>query len=303
MRALLTTGTPPWVAHADAADPEPLPHEALVSIRAISLNRGEVLDLEHAPRGIVPGWDLAGVVRTAAADGRGPAAGARVVGLARAGAWAELAAVPAGDLALLPDEVSDAVAAALPTAGATALRSLELGGLLTAKRVLVTGATGGVGRLAVQLARAAGAHVTALVRSHVEPAELGADRVVAGIEEDFDLIVDAVGGETFGAAIEHLRPHGTVVNLATTDPEERVSFRAGAFDRAPGASIRTLNLVEELAWAGGAAGDLDRLVALVAAGVLRPPIGLEATWEAAAEAIAALKRRAFGGKAVLHVAC
>jgi NADPH2:quinone reductase len=174
--------------------------------------------------------------------------------------------------------------------------------VLAEKRVLVTGATGGVGRLAVQLARAAGAHVTALVRSQVEPAELGVD-VVAAIDEDFDLIVDAVGGDTFGAAIEHLRPRGTVVNLATTDPDEPVSFRAGAFDRSPGASIRMLNLVDELAWTGGAAGDLDRLVALVATGVLRPPIGLEATWEAAAEAIAALRQRAFGGKAVLHVAC
>jgi NADPH2:quinone reductase len=295
MRALLATGTSPWVRLAVAADPEPLPDEALVAVRATSLNRGEVLDLEHAPRGVVPGWDLAGVVRTAAADGRGPAAGARVVGLVRAGAWAELAAVPARDLALLPDEVSDAVAAALPTAGATALRSLELGGLLTGKRVLVTGATGGVGRLAVQLASIAGAEVTALARSQVEPAELGADRVVAGIDDDFDLIVDAVGGETFGAAIEHLRPRGTVVNLATTDPAGVVSFRAGAFDRAPGASVRTLNLIDELAWAGGAAGDLQRLVALVAAGALRPPIGLETTWEAAAEAIVALK-------AVLHVA-
>jgi NADPH:quinone reductase-like Zn-dependent oxidoreductase len=104
------------------------------------------------------------VVERAADDGGGPPAGTRAVGLVKRGAWAQLAAVATGWLAPLPDQVSDAQAATLPTAGMTALRSLEVGGLLLGKRVLVTGATGGVGRMAVQLARASGAHVTALVR-------------------------------------------------------------------------------------------------------------------------------------------
>ena len=70
-----------------------------------------------------------------------------MTGLVRSGAWAQLAAVPADRMAPVPPQVSDAQAAALPTAGLTALRVLEVAGLVLAKRVLVTGATGGVGRL------------------------------------------------------------------------------------------------------------------------------------------------------------
>jgi len=75
-----------------------------------------------------------------------------VVGLIRGGAWPQLAAVPTNRLATIPDRVSDAQAATLPTAGMTALLALEAAGPVLAKRVLITGATGGVGRMATQLA-------------------------------------------------------------------------------------------------------------------------------------------------------
>jgi hypothetical protein len=154
MLALTVAAAPPHVELRDVPDPVPLGGEVLVRVRAVSLNRGEVLDLPGKARGTVAGWDLAGVTED----------GTRVAGLLRSGAWAELAAVPVAMLAEIPDGVSDAQAAALPTAGLTALRSLELGGLLLGRRVLVTGATGGVGRFAVQLARASGADVTPHVR-------------------------------------------------------------------------------------------------------------------------------------------
>jgi NADPH:quinone reductase-like Zn-dependent oxidoreductase len=173
-----------------------------------------------------------------------------------------------------------------------------------AKRVLVTGATGGVGQYAVQLASLSGANVTAFVRdvdkSSVQLRTFGADTVVDALEGRFDLVIDAVGGTSFAAAIEHIAPAGVVINVATDPADEMVAFRAAHYDRAAGATIYTFNLLDELRRME-AARDLTRLVTLLAQRKLVAPVELEADWHNVAQAIDALLKRRISGKAVLHL--
>jgi NADPH:quinone reductase-like Zn-dependent oxidoreductase len=292
----------------DVGDPQPAPDEALVAVTAFSLNRGEVKRLPSMPPGTVAGWDLAGVVERAAQDGSGPSEGTRVVGLVNPGAWAEKAAVPTATLAPLPEGVSDAQAATLPVAGLTALYALELGGPgLLGRRVLVTGASGGVGRFAVELAKRGGAHVTAVSRNEERAKglqELGADEIVHELTPEgprFDLVVEGVGGASLSAAIRRVAPRGTVVSFARSD-EQDVTFPTSALFRdAPGASVHGLYVFAELPRRAGGGEDLARLARLVADGDLHPEIDLEASWREPKDAIGALLDRRIAGKAVLHV--
>jgi NADPH:quinone reductase-like Zn-dependent oxidoreductase len=304
MRALVSTVSPPFAEVAEVPDPRPMHNQALVQVKAFSLNRGETRRLESLEPGTITGWDVAGVVMQAAADGSGPRAGARVVGLMPAGAWAELAAVGTNWLAELPEAVSFEQAAALPVAGITALRALEVGGYIVGKRVLVTGASGGVGRFAIQLAKFAGAHVTGVARRTEGLHELGADVVTPEIDlhgPTYDVVVDGVGGGVLGAAIQRVAPGGVVVSFASTIPEP-VSYPARElFARAPGARLYGLYVFAELQHTQTCASDLTRLAELIAAGKLDPQIDLELSWNDAGQAIEALLERRVNGKAVLRV--
>jgi NADPH:quinone reductase-like Zn-dependent oxidoreductase len=305
--AVTVTAEPPHVAIAEVADPEQLPFEALVEVEAFSLNRGETRQLPDRPAGWIPGWDVAGVVARAAADGSGPPEGARVVGIVRNGAWAQRVAVRTQNLAELPDGVSFEQAATLPTAGITALRALEICGFVLGKRVLVTGASGGVGRFAVQLAARAGAHVTGVSRNEERARglrELGAAEVVfdvGDLEEEQEAILEGVGGASLGTAMGKVAGRGTIVSYASSDPDPACFGTRTLFGRAPGAILRGMFVFEEIERTGTGGSDLARLAALVAAGELHPQIDFEGSWRDPAPALDALLERRVAGKAVLRV--
>jgi len=286
------------------AEPTPDRGEAIVRVHAISLNRGEVRRSGMAAAGWRPGWDLAGLVERAAADGSGPRTGARVVGLLGEGAWAERVAVPAHALAELPDKVTFSQAATFPVAGLTALHALAKGGLLLGRRVLVTGATGGVGDFAVQLARLAGAHVTASARrADQAPAlsQLGAHEIVVGDEipptPKYDLVVDSVGGRTLGTALRALGCAGVCVTLGVSAAAE-VTFDARDFFVAGHTTLYGLYLFTELVSEPASVG-LRRLSDLVATGQLAPHISVERPWAEIGQIAQDLMARRFPGKAVL----
>jgi NADPH:quinone reductase len=105
----------------------------------------------------------------------------------------------------------------------------------------------------------------------------------------------------FGLAIEHLAPGGVVVNIATQDEKDTVTFRAARFDRSHGASVRTLNLLSELGSHVTLAADLSRLGRLAAAGRLDGQITVECSWREPDAAIDALLNHHLGGKIVFRM--
>jgi NADPH:quinone reductase-like Zn-dependent oxidoreductase len=293
----------------DVEAPQALPSQAVVRVHAVSLNRGEIRYSMAAPAGRRPGWDLAGVVEHPAADGSGPAAGARVVGLMSLGAWAERIAVPTNQLAELPDNVSFTTAATLPVAGLTALYSLAKGGSLLAKNVLITGSTGGTGDFAIQLARLAGANGVATVRGEDRVAAVrrsGADHIVVGGDPSgaaahgpYHAIIDSVGGPHFGKVLAMLARGGICVIFGTTGGND-VTFSAQKFYATGQVRLYGFILFNEIATIPASEG-LRQLAMLVSQGKLKPHVEIEEPWEKIGAIAQALTDRKFTGKAVLHL--
>ncbi len=306
VRALVVApDRPGGVELVGVAAPDPAPDQAVVAVSAVSLNRGEVGRLAGAPAGWRPGWDLAGTVMAAAADGTGPAAGRRVVGLLREGAWAEQVAVPTRTLATIPDGLSFAAAATLPVAGLTAYRTLQQADVIEGRRVLVTGGSGGVGRFAIQLASHWGAEVTAVV-GRPERAdglrELGAIDVSVGMPDDgpFDIILESVGGDSLARALELVDRKGIVVTFGNSSGEA-TTFDVARLYPKHGARLQAFRIFDELDRLDSATPDLGALAVLMCDGNLDPQIDLELPWTEAATAVDELLARRIEGKAVLRV--
>jgi NADPH:quinone reductase-like Zn-dependent oxidoreductase len=270
MRAVLLseTGGPEMLRIEQLPTPEPADGEVLIRVRAASINpidwkqrRG--LSQKQLPA--VLGNDISGTIEQSRADGF--AEGEDVFGFAPSGGYAEFAVAPAGAIAKKPPRVSHAQAAALPVSGLTAWQALfDRGGLQHGQTLLVAGAAGGVGHLAVQFGKHAGARVigTGSARNREFVLSLGTDRYVdyasedvAEVVSDADVVFDTVGGETTKTLVPAVREGGMIVVIAAAPPEAEAAERGAR---------------AELLIMGTNAEQLATIVELVAAGEVKVEI-------------------------------
>jgi NADPH:quinone reductase-like Zn-dependent oxidoreductase len=238
MRAVLLseTGGPEVLRVEDVPTPEPDDGQVLIRVRAASINpidwkqrRG--LSQKQLPA--VLGNDISGTVERSRTEGF--AEGEDVFGFAPGGGYAEFAVAPAQAIATKPPALSHEQAAALPVSGLTAWQALfDRGGLQRGQTLLVAGAAGGVGHLAVQLGRHAGARVigTGSARNREFVLSLGTDQYVdyssedvAEVVSDVDVAFDTVGGETTKTLVPTLREGGVLVVIAGAPPEAEAAER------------------------------------------------------------------------------
>ncbi|MDX6363376.1 NADP-dependent oxidoreductase [Streptomyces sp. NPDC058274] len=300
-------GGPEVLKVIEVVRPAPGPAEVLVRVHAAGVNP---TDSWHRATGglagaVIPlGWDVSGVVEEVGAGVTTLAPGDEVFGMPRhplpAGTYAEYVTSSARHLARKPAGLSHEQAAALPLAGLTAWQALvETAGIRPGQRVLIHAAAGGVGHLAVQIAKARGAHVIGTARSakHDFLRALGADELVDYTETEFenaiepvDVVLDAIGGAYGPRSLRILRPGGVLVALAS--PAE-----AYLAEQARPLGLRAGFMIVEADHAG-----MREIAALAEAGLLRPELDTVLPLEQAAKAHELADSRRTTGKIVLSVA-
>ncbi|WP_371619886.1 NADP-dependent oxidoreductase [Streptomyces sp. NBC_00454] len=273
-------GGPEVLRLTETARPAPGPAEVLVRIHAAAVNPTDVWHratggLSGADGSPVPlGWDLSGTVEAVGIGVTLFQPGDEVFGMPRhpvpAGTYAEYATSPARHLAHKPAGLDHVQAAALPLAALTAWQALvDTAGVRPGERVLVHAAAGGVGHLAVQIAKARGAYVigTASAAKHAFVRSLGADEVIDYRTTDFaevvsgmDVVVDTIGGTYGPRSLRTLRPGGIVVSLASPD-------EAALAEEAAALGVRAVFMAVEADHAG-----MREIAALAERGELRPHI-------------------------------
>ena len=264
----------------DAPAPEPGGGEVLVRIHAAGINpvdwktcagEGVASRLED-PFPFIPGWDVSGVVQAPGAGVSDFRTGDAVCGMVRwpwgGGGYAEYVAAPAVDLVARPESMNDAQAAGLPLAALTAWQALfDTAALQLGQSVLIHAAAGGVGHIAVQLAKWRGAHVTgtASARNEAFLRELGADRVIdynatrfEDVAGDMDVVLDGVGGEIQERSFGVLKPGGMLVSIRGRPSQDQASARGvRAQHVSVHADAEQLRAIADLAEAGRLAVHVD----------------------------------------------
>jgi NADPH:quinone reductase-like Zn-dependent oxidoreductase len=231
-------GGPEVLDLTDRPPPVPGPGEVLIEVHAVSVNpvdwKIRAGRISHAPAGFPAstGRDGAGIVRSVGGATDHGVVGSRVCFLAPrgSGTWADMISLPADSVAPIHDNMSFVEAAALPLAGLSAWSAIETGQVRAGARVLIHGGSGGVGSIAVQLARQLGAHVSATcsARNADYVRGLGAYEVIAYDEVAFedklsqlDVVCDFIGGDVHRRSYRVLKPGGTLVYLNAAPIDDR----------------------------------------------------------------------------------
>jgi NADPH2:quinone reductase len=306
MRALVADPTAsPALSLADVPEPSPGPGELLVGMEATSVNRGEIRTAGKQPPGTIIGWDVAGTVAAVGGGVTSFDVGERVLALSPAGgAFAERVVVPVSWAAPLPAACDFVTAAALPVAGVTAVGILRLARVHAGDRVLITGAAGGVGLFAVQLALQAKATVTGQAGSEQRAArvrDLGAEALVhpgdgSRVEGEFDVVVDGIGGPMVGPLLDATAAGGRVVVFGNSADAES-TFRVERF-YSKGVTIFGFRVFTSVPSAQGVK-DMANLADQAAAGTLEVTVQATAPLADALPLIRDLYDRKVTGKVVL----
>jgi NADPH2:quinone reductase len=296
----------PSLVIRDTHFPTPSTNEAVVKVVSFSLNQGETRTAMAATKSYTPGWDFAGIIEQPSADESTPKKGSRVFGFLPQGSWAEFIAVPGGLMAGIPDGVSFSQAASLPVAGVTALVCLEAAGNLVDRRVLITGAAGGVGRFACQFAALAGAKVFAVSRRPELPNQLKNDGIDARVfitmaeAKDngmFDVILDSVGGDILATALTLTTENGICINCGNSS-RQPTAFNVRSAD--------WLFHRVQCIWLGrqldpNSTPALEKLIDLVKQGFIRTSIDIELPWSEVYLAAEKLIGGKISGKVILNI--
>ena len=328
MRAFVVKQYKGPVQQADVPEPVVGEHDVLVQVRAAGLNMldekiraGEFRRILPYKLPLILGNDVAGTVLGVGAKVRGFRPGDEVYarpGKDRIGTFADRIAVAEADLALKPASVSVEEAASLPLVALTAWQALvERGNLQPGQRVLIHAGSGGVGTVAIQLAKYLGATVATTVSAGNADfvRELGADFVIDYRSQDFeqlvegyDLVLDSLGGKNLEKSLRVLRPGGKAIGIA--GPPD------AAFGREVGANpvlrlaiaalssrirlqARRIGVTYEFLFMRASGDQLRQITTLVDSGVLRPVVGRVFDFDQTVQAVQSLDKGGIRGKAVI----
>lgn len=328
MRAFVVSNYQAALHEAEVPEPTVGAHDVLIRVQAAGLNQldekirlGEFKQILPDPLPMVLGHDVAGTVLRVGGSVRGFKPGDEVYARPRdhrIGTFAERIAVDEADVALKPASITMEEAGSLPLVALTAWQALvEVGDVQPGRKVLIHAGAGGVGSIAIQLAKQLGAEVatTASAANAAFVRSLGADVVIDYRSEDFeerlsgyDLVLDSLGGENLAKSLRVVRPGGMVVGIAGPPTPEfakasglnpLLRLAITALSGKVRKQAKRLDVQYRFLWMHASGDQLREITALIERGAIRPVVGRISPFDDTVQALEALASGGVRGKAVV----